>query len=124
MRRFGKRAAVRSLLTAVSVTAMMTAVAAHAQGEPAAQSQATAEPPATKDATATAAGDGENAIVVTGSRIAGVAPVGAIVTTLGRDQIEASGQVTLDRMIQEIPQVFDLGFSDTSRAQSAPVPSR
>ncbi len=57
-------------------------------------------------------------IVVTGSRIEGVAPVGAIVTSLGRDQIEAAGQVTLDRMIQELPQVFDLGFSENSRAQS------
>ncbi|WP_427963511.1 TonB-dependent receptor [Altererythrobacter sp.] len=59
-----------------------------------------------------------NAIVVTGSRIAGVAPVGATVTTLGREEIETAGQVTLDKMIQELPQVFDLGFSDNSRAQN------
>ena len=60
----------------------------------------------------------DSTIVVTGSRIAGVAPVGATVTTLGRDEIEATGQVTLDRMIQEVPQVFDLGFSENSRGQS------
>jgi iron complex outermembrane receptor protein len=59
------------------------------------------------------------AVVVTGSRIEGVAPVGATVTTLGREEIEDSGQVTLDRMIKELPQVLDLGFSETSRAQSA-----
>ena len=112
MRRFGNRAVVRSLLAAASFTAMVAAGAAHAQDD------APAQPPATKDAAATPAAGDANTIVVTGSRIAGVAPVGAIVTTLGRDQIEASGQVTLDRMIQEIPQVFDLGFSDTSRAQS------
>jgi len=64
------------------------------------------------------AADELESVVVTGSRIAGVAPVGAIVTTLGREEIENSGQVTLDRMIQELPQVLDLGFSDTSRAQS------
>ena len=59
-----------------------------------------------------------DAVVVTGSRIAGVAPVGAAVTTLGREEIENSGQVTLDRMIRELPQVLDLGFSENSRAQS------
>ncbi len=58
------------------------------------------------------------AVVVTGSRIAGAAPVGAAVTTLGRAEIEDSGQVTLDRMLKELPQVLDLGFSETSRAQS------
>src|SRR5688572_21061190 len=57
-------------------------------------------------------------VVVTGSRIAGVAPVGAAVTLVGREEIEDSGQVTLDRMIKELPQVLDLGFSETSRAQS------
>lgn len=59
------------------------------------------------------------AVVVTGSRIVGVAPVGATVTTLGRTEIENSGQVTLDRMIQDLPQVFDIGFSENSRAQNA-----
>lgn len=58
-------------------------------------------------------------IVVTGSRIAGEAPVGATVTTLGRVEIEDSGQVTIDRMIQDLPQVFDIGFSENSRAQNA-----
>src|SRR5690606_6123038 len=57
-------------------------------------------------------------IIVTGSRIANVAPVGATVTTLGREEIEASGQVTLDRMIQELPQVLDIGYSENSRAQT------
>jgi iron complex outermembrane receptor protein len=57
-------------------------------------------------------------VVVTGSRIAGAAPVGAAVTLVGREEIEDSGQVTLDRMIKELPQVLDLGFSETSRAQS------
>ena len=62
--------------------------------------------------------ESRDVIVVTGSRIANIAPVGATVTALGRQEIEAGGQVTLDRMIQELPQVFDLGFSENSRAQS------
>ncbi len=57
-------------------------------------------------------------IVVTGSRIEGATPVGATVQVLDRETIENSGTVTLDRMIRELPQVFDLGFSENSRAQS------
>jgi len=57
-------------------------------------------------------------IIVTGSRVRGEAPVGSTVTTLGRKEIETSSQVTVDRMIKEIPQVFDLGVSENSRGQS------
>jgi iron complex outermembrane receptor protein len=57
-------------------------------------------------------------IVVTGSRVRGQAPVGSTVISLGREQIESSGAVTVDRMIKEIPQVFDLGVSENSRAQA------
>ena len=62
--------------------------------------------------------DYDQAIVVTGSRITGQAPVGATVTTLGRKEIEQSGSVTLDRLIKEVPQVFDLGISENSRGQA------
>lgn len=57
-------------------------------------------------------------IVVTGSRVRGAAPVGASVIALGRAEIEASSAVTVDRMIKEIPQNFDLGVSENSRGQS------
>ena len=57
-------------------------------------------------------------IVVTGSRVRGEAPVGASVIALGRTEIEASSAVTVDRMIKEIPQNFDLGVSENSRGQS------
>ncbi len=66
--------------------------------------------------TASAAGIEE--IIVTGSRLRGVAPVGSPVISLGRAELEASGQVTVDRMIKEIPQVFDLGVSENSRGQA------
>jgi iron complex outermembrane receptor protein len=60
--------------------------------------------------------DGE--VVVTGSRLRGAAPVGSSVIALGRDDLAASGAVTVDRIIKEIPQVFDLGVSENSRGQS------
>lgn len=57
-------------------------------------------------------------IVVTGSRVRGAAPVGSAVISLGRETIENSAAVTTDRLIKEIPQNFDLGVSENSRAQS------
>lgn len=73
------------------------------------------------DDTAPAAEEAASAdteIVVTGSRLRGEPPVGSTVTALGRSEIEASGAVTIDRVIKEIPQVFDLGVSENSRGQS------
>lgn len=60
----------------------------------------------------------EAEIVVTGTSIRGQAPVGSAVISLGRAQIESSTAVTVDRMIKEIPQNFDLGVSENSRGQS------
>lgn len=64
------------------------------------------------------AAEEDDAIVVTGSRVRGEAPVGSSVIALGRSEIEESGAVTVDRMIKEIPQNFDLGVSENSRGQS------
>jgi len=64
-------------------------------------------------------GDEELAeVVVTGSRVRGAAPVGAAVITLDRESLESSGQVTIDRILKDIPQNFDLGVSENSRGQS------
>ena len=60
----------------------------------------------------------EEVIIVTGSRLRGATPVGSTVISLGRDTIENSAAVTTDRLIKEIPQNFDLGVSENSRAQS------
>ncbi|MDO6415232.1 TonB-dependent receptor [Sphingomonas sp. BIUV-7] len=57
-------------------------------------------------------------IIVTGSRLRGAAPVGSSVISLGRNDVVASGAVTTDRLIRQIPQVFDLGVSENSRGQS------
>ncbi|WP_420138901.1 TonB-dependent receptor domain-containing protein [Sphingomonas sp.] len=81
--------------------------------------QATEPPSLTAGAIAVTSNDAQDAeIVVTGSRVRGEAPVGSPVISLGRDQITASGAVTIDRVIKEIPQVFDLGVSENSRGQS------
>ena len=58
------------------------------------------------------------AVVVTGSRIAGTAPVGSSVLTVGRAEVETSGAVTTTQLIQQVPQVFNLGISENSRGQS------
>jgi iron complex outermembrane receptor protein len=57
-------------------------------------------------------------IVVTGSRIRGVAPVGSPVVSVTRADIDASGAVSTASMLQEVPQVFNLGVSESSRGQS------
>lgn len=59
-----------------------------------------------------------DAIVVTGSRLRGTAPVGSPLISFGADDIASSGAVTIDRALKEIPQVFDLGTSENSRAQA------
>ncbi len=62
--------------------------------------------------------DESETIIVTGSRVSLDGPVGATATVLGREEITASGSLTIDRVIRELPQVFDLGVSENSRAQS------
>ncbi|WP_374281021.1 TonB-dependent receptor plug domain-containing protein [Novosphingobium sp.] len=74
--------------------------------------------PGSAQAQSAPAGDGEEAIIVTGSRVRGEAPVGSTVTTLGAADLAASGRVTIDRAIKELPQVFDLGVSENSRGQT------
>ncbi len=66
----------------------------------------------------TEAEESAEAIVVTGSRVSQGVPVGATATILGRDEIVASGAVTIDRVIKELPQNFDLGVSENSRGQA------
>ncbi len=103
------RAAMRC---GVGLTALICASAAMAQDKPATTPDTSVAGPTTVDAPTS--GD----VVVTGSRIRGAAPVGSSVIAIDRNAIEASGAVTTDRMIKEIPQVFDLGTSENSRGQS------
>ncbi|MDP3670436.1 MAG: TonB-dependent receptor [Telluria sp.] len=73
----------------------------------------TAQPPATA-----APAEAMDQVVVTGSRIRGVAPVGSPVVSVTRGDIEASGAVSTAQLLQEVPQVFNLGVSESSRGQS------
>jgi iron complex outermembrane receptor protein len=63
-------------------------------------------------------GEQPEQVVVTGSRIRGVAPVGSTVVSLTRGDIEASGAVSTASLLQEVPQVFNLGVSESSRGQA------
>ncbi|MCC6630503.1 MAG: TonB-dependent receptor [Gammaproteobacteria bacterium] len=57
-------------------------------------------------------------VVVTGSRVRGAEPVGSAVIALDRDALADAGQVTIDRIIKDLPQNFDLGVSENSRGQN------
>lgn len=65
-----------------------------------------------------AAASESSEIIVSGSRIRGAAPVGSTVISMDREAITSSSAVTVDRMIKEIPQNFDLGVSENSRGQA------
>jgi iron complex outermembrane receptor protein len=88
---------------------LMKAAAAGAMLAGAASGVAAAQAPA-----ADASGD----IVVTGSRVRGVAPVGSAIVSISRSDVESSGAVTTTQLIQQVPQVFNLGISESSRGQS------
>lgn len=57
-------------------------------------------------------------IVVTGSQIRGSKPVGSEVVAIGRADIEASGAVTTAQILQQVPQIYNLGVSENSRGQA------
>lgn len=79
---------------------------------------ATAQDQVTEPAVEDVSESEEAGIIVTGSRLRGAAPVGSTVTSLTQSDIADSGAVTTDRLIKQIPQVFDLGVSENSRGQS------
>ena len=54
-------------------------------------------------------------ITVTGTRVRGAEPVGTAVLVMDRAKMADAGQVSIDRMLKDIPQNFDLGVSENSR---------
>ena len=74
--------------------------------------------PALAQNTPAAAPEKPEEIVVTGSRIRGIAPAGSNVVPVTRDNIETSGAVSTTQILQQVPQVFNLGVSENSRGQS------
>lgn len=77
-----------------------------------------AAPAQAQDQAAAAPAESVDAVVVTGSRIRGVAPVGSSIVAVGRDALETSGAVTVTQFLQQVPQIFNLGVSETSRGQA------
>ena len=65
-----------------------------------------------------ASGEAVDEIIVTGSRIRGAVPVGSTVTTVDRQDIELGAPVSTTALLQRLPQVFNLGVSESSRGQS------
>ncbi len=59
------------------------------------------------------------AIIVTGTRIRGSAPVGSPVTTIDREMLDRSGRATLADFIQTIPQNFSGGPTEAVTGSSA-----
>jgi iron complex outermembrane receptor protein len=57
-------------------------------------------------------------IMITGTRVRGAEPVGTAVQVIDRDKMADAGQVSIDRMIKDLPQNFDLGVSENSRNTS------
>jgi iron complex outermembrane receptor protein len=100
--------------TAVAFAAFCVCVAASIPGE--AFSQTTLAEAAPTPAVDN--GEKIEQIVVTGSRIRGLAPVGSTVVSVTRADIDASGAVSTAGLLQEVPQVFNLGVSESSRGQS------
>ncbi len=86
-------AAAAATTTAAGTSAAATTVVAAAA--------ATAAPAAPAATTAAAAPNAENEldeVVVTGTSIRGVAPVGSNLITLGRDQIDQTGAISLEQL--------------------------
>lgn len=93
--------------------AVFCACAAMGGGAQAQTTQTTQTAPAAADN-----GERPEQIVVTGSRIRGIAPVGSAVVSVTRGDIEASGAVSTADLLQDVPQVFNLGVSESSRGQA------
>lgn len=62
------------------------------------------------------AGEKVQDIIVTGTSIRGVAPVGSSLVAVGREEIDQSAATTTIRILQETPQVMNYGVSDSSRS--------
>lgn len=106
-------------LATTALFSLTAALPAYAQQTPAAADPETAQTSEPNAGPTTISDENVRGdIIVTGSRLRGAAPVGSTVIALGREDAVASGAVTTDRLIKQIPQVFDLGVSENSRGQS------
>jgi iron complex outermembrane receptor protein len=115
--RHQQHAPVRMTAVAFAAACMVAGLPAMAQEAPALVEPVAAQPPVAQPA-APVAVPADNQVVVTGSRIRGVAPVGSPVISVTRADIDNSGATSTAQMLQEVPQVSNLGVSDSSRGQA------
>lgn len=96
-------------LVSCSAVALMVATSAHAQVAPAAG--APAQTPTDVSAQDTVPAQD---IVVTGSRIHGVGPVGSDLITVGARDLQASPKSTVTDMLREVPQISTIGVTEAT----------
>ena len=104
-RKGGYRFLIASLWCAVSATCL-TAKASAADSPPTAQS--------TPDQSS--APEQLQEVVVTGTLIRNVAPVGSTLIAMDQEQLQQTGAISLSDALRTLPQVDNLGVSDSSRS--------
>lgn len=57
-------------------------------------------------------------VVVTGSLIRGVPPVGSALVQVGREEITSTGALSTVQILNEVPQIFNIGVSESSRGNT------
>lgn len=100
---------LRVMLGMASFIALTAAQQAAAQQAAVPQSQADAGAAAPADKVADKTADKADDIVVTGTNLRGVAPVGSSVIALGQEAMQQTGLATTSDILKTIPQVSSLG---------------
>ena len=105
----------------IVLAALTSGSVVHAQATPAAPSITTSNAPAAHDAPDAPAEVGADPeIVVSGTQIRGVAPVGSTIISVDRKSFEQSGVTTTNDILRQVPQVASLGPGE---ATTGPVVS-
>lgn len=113
-----KRLSRRAALLAATVLMVPSPALAHDAGEAAAASAQDA--PAALD-TAQAAPDDQREVIVTGSRIRGIAPVGSAVVGLDRQEIDRLPVASTTDILRQLPIVTSLGADEGTQSGGSAV---
>ena len=114
-----KSVALRGLRSSVALAAIIWAGSAHAQVP--SDTDANRAQTSTSGTAAPAGSDAVQPgpdIVVTGSRIRGVAPVGSALIEQTRTDLLASGATSTVQLVQNLPQIVNQGVTEGSRGTS------
>lgn len=108
-----------ALQSGVAITALAWAAAAPAQTASAPDQADAARPAANSSDTAGPSAGADTAeIVVTGSRIRGVAPVGSPLIEQTRADLVATGATNVNQLVQNLPQIVNQGVTENGRNTS------